>query len=152
MSEKIIRVRVSYTIDINKNLNSYTFFKMYIYLNIYMYQWLKTMYDVVKAPTTTTKNPEKNPTRNPNRCYFVNRKYVSRMYHIQNLLWVFCLRKPNSLLFIKTIMVYVYFRFLWLLCGCNTSDCLKSKEITIISLIKLTEFLGKNKQTFSICL
>lgn len=64
---------------------------MYIYLNIYMYQWLKTMYDVVKAPTTTTKKPEKNPTRNPNRCYFVNRKYVSRMYHIQNLLWVVCL-------------------------------------------------------------
>lgn len=58
MSEKIIRVRVSYTIDINKNLNSYTFFKMYIYLNIYMYQWLKTIYDVVKTPTTT-KNPEK---------------------------------------------------------------------------------------------
>lgn len=26
-----------------------------------MYQWLKTMYDVVKAPTTTTKNPEKTP-------------------------------------------------------------------------------------------
>lgn len=30
---------------------------MYIYLNIYMYQWLKTMHDVVKTPTT--KNPEK---------------------------------------------------------------------------------------------
>lgn len=43
-----------------------------------MYQWLKTMYDVVKTPTTT-KTPEKPPTRNPNRCYFVNRKYVSRI-------------------------------------------------------------------------
>lgn len=131
---------------------------MYIYLNIYMYQWLKTMHDIVKTPTT--KNPEKKtPTRNPNRCYFVNRKYVSRI----NIQWctIFkiccglfvsyfstCIKKLNSLLFIKTIMVYVYFRFLWLLCGCNTSDNLKSKEITIISLIKLTAFLGKKNKLF----
>lgn len=26
-----------------------------------MYQWLKTMYDVVKTPTTTTKKPRKKP-------------------------------------------------------------------------------------------
>lgn len=124
-----------------------------------MYQWLKTMYDVVKTPTTTKKPRKKPPTRNPNRCYFVNRKYVSRI----NIQWctIFkiccglfvsylstCIRKLNSLLFIKTIMVYVYFRFLWLLCGCNTSDYLKSKEITIISLIKLTEFLGKTNPNF----
>lgn len=158
MSEKIIRVRVSYTIDINKNLNSYTFFKMYIYLNIYMYQWLKTIYDVVKTPTTT-KNPEKKP---PPEIQIAAILSIENMYQECTIFKICCglfvsyfstcIRKLNSLLFIKTIMVYVYFRFLWLLCGCNTSDCLKSKEITIISLIKLTEFLGKNKQTFSICL
>lgn len=73
------------------------------------------------------------------------------MYHIQNLLWVVCLLffyMYKETEFIKTIMVYVYFRFLWLLCGCNTSDYLKSKEITIISLIKLTEFLGKTNPNF----
>lgn len=117
---------------------------------------------VVKTPPTTKKRKKKpkKPTRNPNRCYFVKRKYVSRI----NIQWctIFkiccglfvsyfstCIRKLNSLLFIKTIMVYFYFRFLWLLCGCNTSDNLKSKEITVISLIKLTDFLAKKKHFFN---